>query len=194
MDVVVTTDVTPRFDFFNKDGITGLAFAPVEGTLGAFSLKSDLTGPELHDALENLASIPPTKPLAGRINPALVTLEYEEWPLKVIYAPRGNKPMTLLGQINDFYQRNPQIPLHRRVSIVHVAGSCAIVRGLSDSLIRDHDTGEEWRAPHGAYQLMEVEPDIQAIAHVLNYLHSYAFVSAHINYHYFEIFNRVRRV
>ena len=40
LDVIVTTDTAPRFDFHNPDG-GGKSFSPVEGTLGVASIKSD---------------------------------------------------------------------------------------------------------------------------------------------------------
>lgn len=192
IDVIVTTDITPRFDLLNRDG-SGKAFSPVEGTLAVVSLKSNLNGPELRDALENLASIPPTMPLAGRMNPALSHYDYQDWPLKVIYAPKGNAPETILSQMREFYLSRPDIPVTRQVNLVHVAGSCAITRGRGDSQVRNHLTGEEWPLPIGEFQGIVHEPDIEAMAQVLHYLHQYAFASSHIDFKYHEIFNCLRR-
>ena len=61
IDVLINVDTTPRFDFFNKDG-TGKSFSPVEGTIGAVSVKSTLDKEQLFDALGNIASIPPMTP------------------------------------------------------------------------------------------------------------------------------------
>lgn len=41
LDIIVTTDTAPRFDFHNPDG-GGKSFSPVEGTLGVVSIKSNL--------------------------------------------------------------------------------------------------------------------------------------------------------
>jgi len=41
LDIIITTDTTPRFDFHNQDG-SGKSFSHVEGTLGVVSVKSTL--------------------------------------------------------------------------------------------------------------------------------------------------------
>ncbi|MBN72957.1 MAG: hypothetical protein CME32_27190 [Gimesia sp.] len=41
LDVIVTTDTAPRFNFHNEDG-GGKSFSPVAGTLGIASIKSTL--------------------------------------------------------------------------------------------------------------------------------------------------------
>ena len=131
LDVIVTTDTAPRFNFHNANE-DGRSFSPVEGTLAVVSVKSTLDRAQLYDALEGLASIPPTQPLEGRINPSLSVFDYDDWPLKVIYASRGIAPQTLLGHINSFYVANPQIPTSRKVNLIHVAGSCFIARITRD--------------------------------------------------------------
>src|SRR5258708_4248525 len=65
LDVIITTDTTPRFDFHNRDGM-GKSFSPVEGTLGVASIKSTLDKNELEDALRGIAAIPPTGSLENR--------------------------------------------------------------------------------------------------------------------------------
>ena len=57
LDVLVTTDTTPRFNFNNKDG-QGNSFSPVEGTLAVASIKSTLNKNELENALTGIAGIP----------------------------------------------------------------------------------------------------------------------------------------
>src|SRR5262245_8542419 len=75
MDVIVTTDTAPRFDFQNRDD-GGKSFSPVEGTLGAVSIKSYLDKAQLFDALEGVASIPPTMPIEGQI---LLTIQIGDY-------------------------------------------------------------------------------------------------------------------
>ena len=41
MDIIITTDTTPRYDLHNKGG-SGTSFSPVEGSLGVASIKSML--------------------------------------------------------------------------------------------------------------------------------------------------------
>lgn len=67
LDIIITTDTAPCFNFHNKDG-AGKSFSPVEGTLGVVSVKSTLNRAELFDALGGIASIPPTRSLDGRVN------------------------------------------------------------------------------------------------------------------------------
>ena len=85
LDVLVTTDTTPRFNFHNKDG-HGKSFSPVEGTLGVASIKSMLNKNELEDALSGIAAIPPSASLEGRVSFALSIKNYDDWPYKIIYA------------------------------------------------------------------------------------------------------------
>ena len=125
LDIIVTTDTAPRFNFHNKDG-TGKSFSPVEGTLGVISVKSTLNRIELFDALGGIASIPPTRSLERRVNPSLNIKNYDNWPLKVVYASNGIMSETLLAHVHDFYAVNPTIPLNRRPHFIHVAGRCLI--------------------------------------------------------------------
>ncbi len=50
IDIIVTTDTAPRFDFHNQDG-GGKSFSPVEGTLAVVSVKSKLDKKELFNSL-----------------------------------------------------------------------------------------------------------------------------------------------
>jgi len=56
LDIIITTDTAPRFDFHNRDG-SGKSFSPVEGTLGVASIKSVLNKAELENALWGIASM-----------------------------------------------------------------------------------------------------------------------------------------
>ena len=138
MDVLVTTDTTPRFNFHNKDG-QGKSFSPVEGTLGVASIKSTLNKNELEDALNGLASIPPTADLAGRVSFALSIKNYEDWPYKIVYASDGIAAQTLLSHLNSFYASNSAIPLERRPNCIHVAGKYVIFRAVEGMNVWDAD-------------------------------------------------------
>ncbi len=96
LDIIITTDTAPRFNFHNKDG-AGKSFSPVEGTLGVVSVKSTLNKAELFDALGGIASIPPTRPLGNRVNALLNIKKYDDWPVKIIYSSKGIAPETLLA-------------------------------------------------------------------------------------------------
>jgi hypothetical protein len=88
LDVIVTTDTTPRFNFHNPDG-QGKSFSPVEGTVAVASIKSTLNKNELEGALAGIARIPPTGPLAGRVTLGFAIRNYDDWPYKIIYASDG---------------------------------------------------------------------------------------------------------
>lgn len=68
LDVIVTTDTSPRFDYLKTNG-HGKTFAPVEGTLAVAAIKSTFAKDDIYDTLSNIASIPPTKPLGKRTPP-----------------------------------------------------------------------------------------------------------------------------
>ena len=99
IDVLVASGSSLRFDFLNKDG-QGKSFACVDGLVAAVSLKSNLDGKAISDAVQNLASLPLVTPIDGRYNPMGPPLkDYDAWPLKVIYAPGGVKPGTALEHL-----------------------------------------------------------------------------------------------
>lgn len=190
LDIIVTTDSTPRYDFSSKDGM-GKSFAPCEGTLGVFSVKSTLDRKELFDALSNLASIPAMQTLEGRVNPQLRIPDYSEWPLKVVYASAGISPETLLSHVREFYSTNCNIPTDRRVDIIHVAGSCFISRVKKGATIKHMLTGIEEEIHEDNFRLFTTKPDVQAILWVLNILQKRASTSSHVLYTYDKMIERV---
>lgn len=193
LDVIVTTDTAPRFNFHNAGG-GGRAFSPVEGTIAVVSVKSNLDRAELYDAIVGLASIPPTRPLARRANPLINVPHYEQWPLKVLYATKGINPETLLSHLNAFYEEHPEIPQARRVDIIHVIGSCLIVRMEQGMGVVDSSTGTTHYPEPGTYQLFSVEPDVSAINLVLLTIQKRAASSAHFLFQYDFIGEGVIRV
>lgn len=190
LDIIVTTDTAPRFDFHNRDG-SGKSFSPVEGTLGVVSVKSTLNKNELFDALEGIASIPETKALAGRISPLLSVQNYDDWPLKIVYASNGIAPVTLLGHVQDFYTANPAVPLFRRPNFIHVAGSCVIARVVPGMTLRTPGSEISESPEVGSFVLMTRSPDLQGILWAVNQLQQAASVSTHIQYNYGVLINKV---
>jgi hypothetical protein len=171
VDIIVTTDTSPRFDFHNREG-TGKAFSPVEGTLGVISVKSTLDKKQLVDALGNLASIPATKSLEGRVLPLFRIRNYDDWPLKVIYASSGLAPDTLIAHIDEFYSENPSIPINRRPNFIHVAGSSFVFRhdaGLGSIRCWDRraigaETDRRVFIPHQRSRCVSYSVDVARIA------------------------------
>lgn len=192
MDVIVTTDTTPRFDFHNPDG-SGKAFSPVEGTLGVASIKSTLNKAHLFDALTGIASIPPTTSLEGRISIMLKISGYDDWPYKILYASKGLKSSTLLNHLDTFYTEHSEVPLNRRPHLIHVAGKYVLFRGVKGLSVRSTTRGTETEEESeiGKFHLFTPNPDLQAIIGVLNGLQQNATASTHIMYSYFEVFNNV---
>ncbi len=190
LDILITTDTAPRFNFHNKDG-SGKSFSPVEGTLGVVSVKSTLNRAELFDSLGGIASIPPTRPLGRRVNTLLKINNYDDWPIKIVYASKGIAPETLLAHMNEYYTQNPAVPLNRRPHFIHVAGSCLLVRAQEGMSIHDRGSGTAVPLPLGTYHLMTTDPDLQAIIWTLNQLQQNATASTHILFSYDSIINKV---
>lgn len=190
LDIIVTTDTAPRFNFHNKDG-SGKSFSPVEGTLGVVSVKSTLNRAELFDALAGIASIPPTRSLDGRVNFLLTIKNYDDWPVKIVYASKGIAPETLLAHLNEYYIANPAIPLNRRPNFIHVAGSCLIVRAQEGMSLHDRGSGTAGLLAIGTYHLVTTDSDLQAIVWALNQLQQNATASTHILFSYGSLINKV---
>ncbi len=190
LDIIITTDTAPRFNFHNKDG-SGKSFSPVEGTLGVVSVKSTMNRNELIDALEGIASIPPTRTLDGRVNILLKIKNYDDWPVKIVYASKGIAPETLLAHLNDYYAANPAIPLNRRPNFIHIAGNCLIVRAKEGMTLHDRGSGAAESLAVGTYHLVTTDSDLQAIVWTLNELQQNATASTHILFSYGSLINKI---
>lgn len=190
LDIIITTDTAPNFNFQNKDGL-GKSFSPVEGSLGVVSIKSILNRAELFDALGGIASIPPTRGLGNRENPLFKIKNYDDWPVKVVYASNGIAPETLLAHLNEYYATHPEIPLSRRPNFIHVAGSCFIVRIKEGMSLSGYVPGTPNQPTIGNYHLITIDADLQAIVWTLNQLQENATASTHILFSYGSLINKV---
>ncbi|MBL0663564.1 DUF6602 domain-containing protein [Aeromonas caviae] len=190
LDVIVTTDTTPRFNLHNKDG-NGKSFSPVEGTLAVASIKSTLNKNELEDALTGIARIPPTSSLDNRVSSQLSIKNYGDWPYKIIYASDGITAESLLIHLKNYYQQHPYIPVERRPNIIHVSGKYVIIRALPSMSLWDFATQEEIPLKVGQFTVIIRDPDLQGIIWVLDSLQAHATASTHILYSYGDIINRV---
>lgn len=189
LDVLITTDTAPRFDFLNQGG-NGKSFSPVEGTLGVASIKSTLDKNQLENALSGIAKIPPTVPLGARCPPQLKIPDYDNWPYKIIYASDGISLQTLLDHLNNYYEVNSTIPLTRRPDVIHVAGKYVIFKGASTHSLTTSD-GKTRPVSLGEYVALITHSDVQAIVHVLDELQVRATLSTHILFSYRDIVSRV---
>lgn len=189
LDVIVTTDTTPRFDFHNRDG-SGKSFSPVEGTLAVASIKSRLDKAQLENALLGIASIPQMRSLEGRLNPLTHLSGYDDWPYKIIYATDGLQGETLVEHLYAFYDKHGNIPVTRRPNIIHVAGKYIIIRAIEGMSVRDPSAGER-ELELGEFMLVARDSDLQGILWVLDEIQKKASGSAHILYSYSDMINKV---
>lgn len=190
LDVIVTTDTSPKFDLHNKDG-GGKSFAPVEGTLGVISSKTNLTKANLVDALDGLASIPPTGSLEGRKNPAIKIFDYDDWPYKLVFALDGPTIETTMSNIDDHYRERQDVPIGRRVNMVHVLGKYVIYKANGRMGTFDPGTQASRTPPAGEWIGLTASPDVQAIVWTLDALQGHATMSNHVNFNYAQIYNKV---
>ena len=188
LDIIVSNSVAPQFNFHNSEG-QGKSFSTVEGCLGVVSCKSTLDKKELYSALKNIASIPPTESIEGRIPPETYLKYYDAWPYKVVFATDGVACETLKKHINEFYTINPDIPLSRRPDIIHVAGKYVIQ--LATEMVQPIGASGEVELGYsiGDYLYQEYEPDITALSAVMLTLQRNALISTDILYDYSPIFN-----
>lgn len=192
LDVIVTTDTTPNFNFHNQDG-HGKSFSPVEGTLCIASIKSTLNKNELFEALDGIASIPPTTPLSGRVTPLISITDYEDWPYKILYATQGVSYSVLGNHLIDYYRSNPTIPIHRRPNIIHVSGQYIIIRPAPGLKTFDYDTKIQEELTSG-FLILTKNPDIGAITLILDSIQGRATASTHILHSYKNIFNSLNEI
>lgn len=188
LDIILTTNSCQQFvlqpaasSAFPK------RFTCIDGTLAVVSVKSNLTSPELRNALDNLASIPFQKPLQGQILPQYTIEDYEDWPFKVIYATDGVLPKTLLGQIRSYYLEHPEIPLTRQPNLIHVLGKYKVQRILRPGEV----TWNGVPVPVGTYLVRPEVGDVWALQFVVNEIQKYASAAQHILFKYDEILNSI---
>lgn len=189
LDVIVTTDTAPRYDFHNPDG-SGKSFACVEGCIAVASIKSFLTKDQLFDALGNLASIPPTQPIGKRGNPQLKIENYEKWPTKIVYASDGLKAETILSHLYDFYAGRPDIPKERKADFIHVAGKYFIPR-LEDGTEVANADGTIVNTKGVEYYVLTSNSDVQAICCTLEAIQRGASAATHILFSHFGVTNNL---
>lgn len=191
LDVIISTDTTPRFDLHNASG-SGKSFAPVEGSLGVVSIKSMLDKKELEDSLDLMNSIPYTRPLKGRHSPFISLASYDAWPLKVIFAFDGASLDTIVGHISDYYGARPYIPIGRRPEIIHVMGKYVILRqteNVAPLHLCNKGTVRPSIEPSAEYHAIVENCDWHGLSIVVIELQEYASASAYIKFEYCHLFN-----
>lgn len=188
LDVIVTTDTTPRFDINNKDG-KGKSFSPVDGTLAVAAIKSMLNRHELEETLLSFSRIPLTSDIAS-FSPSIRVPNLDDWPYKIIYSCDGIDGANIFMHLIEYYGRNPDIPIHRRPNVIHVAGKYVIFRAAKGHTIYNQITLTNENAKEGEFRLFTTESDVQAIVWTLDEIQTRATASTHAIFKYHEIFNR----
>jgi len=171
IDVIVTADVCPQFNFSNRDG-RGKTFSCVDGALAVASLKSNLDSAQLFDALDNLASIPAKTPLDARVMPYLQLPDYPIWPFKIIYAPKGISLGTLSESLLNYYFEHPDIAQTHRPNLIHVAGQGCIIR-------------------QGAWRVAWDATDVTGLLYAITNIQSVVVGAKHILFNYHDIFHKI---
>ena len=187
IDLIITNGVSPRFDLITESGVEK-SFACIDGCIGVVSLKSVLTGGELQDCLNNLASLPDKMPLTPERQAAGVRINnYQEWPFKVIHARDGVDYGAALATLEAYYKHHPDILLHKRPNVIHVAGKYVILRlGPEGGQTRD---GTKLEA--NSYYPMRDSTDVYGLMFVIQELQSISHASYFVFYDYSNIMNRL---
>jgi hypothetical protein len=191
LDVIVTNDTTPRFDLHNKDW-NGKSFSPIEGTLGVVSIKSTLDQRELEDALLGIASIPLTSSLHGRLVAGIDIPDYDDWPMKIVYASKGISAKRLLMHLFVFYRLRPEIPFHRRPNVIHVAGEYVLLRTTKSMFdMQSKHYGTPSKLQMGNYNVLTECADLQGIQWAIQGLQEKALASSFVIFNYGEMINKI---
>jgi hypothetical protein len=192
IDLLVTTDTCPRFDFHNPNG-SGKAFTCVDGLLAAICMKSTLDSNELIDSLQNIASLPTKNSLDGKTPLGVRISNYDDWPFKIVYASDGISVNTLKNTLESFYQDNPHIPFNSRPNLIHVAGKYNAIRiGPGGGRTRDGMPLQE----HTYHWMLNnikdnVSSDVHALAVAVHDIQARAVASNHICFNYDNIINSI---
>jgi hypothetical protein len=187
IDVIVTSDVVPRYEFFSKND-SGKSFSCIDGTVAVVSVKSNLNTNELHDALSNLASLPDKEPLGNRVMPTFKLNGYDDWPFKIIYASSGVSLDTLMKGIETFYNSRPDIPVNKRPNIIHVAGKHVVQRiGEQGGVTRDGTR----ISPFAFHAMPGSNCDAYALTYVVTEIQKIALATRYILFDYGPIINHL---
>ena len=145
--------------------------------------------------MKNIASIPPTRSLKGRILLGAQITYYDDWPYKIIYASDGIEGSTLMKHLSSFYKKNPNIKFSRRPNVIHVAGKYLIVRHREGVFVRSaRDQTRRYSLKSGEFTIMKAPyADVQALLLVIAELQQAAVGSAYVYYQYSEMMNEIMK-
>jgi hypothetical protein len=177
IDVIVSSNASLRFALGPPSNPR--TFACVEGTVAVASLKSNLTAENLRDAIQNIASIPPTQSVEGRHNLLTRIKNYENFPFKIVYAPKGATGETVKKVVNEALK---SIPINRFPDIIHVAGQYAFIK-CPENLRTDDGTVMPANVPC----FVTGRADLQAMVFATTEIQSYAVATQRINFNYSDL-------
>ncbi len=194
IDIIVTAGDVPRFDRFREG--SRQSFASVDGCLAVTSVKSNLGKKELHDALNNIASIPVSEEIDGRVILGVKVPDYADWPVKIVFSLRGpDNIVRLLQNVNEFYADNKSIPIERRPDIIHVLGDLVLIRkkknmtNLFSSMEIDQSTGLPRLARDGEYGIQINPSDIYGLMMAIHEIQDKTAFAKFIHFDYRNILN-----
>ncbi len=186
IDLIIIGDSNPQFNFHNQEGY-GKSFACIEGTLAVVSIKSDLTSSELNDALENIASLPDKEPLGSKANPFMNIPDYEDWPYKVIYSPKGMTMENLIGKIDDFCKANPNLSVTKMPNLIHVGGRGCVIR---TNPMGAKTRGEDDIPPNTFYGQYDTT-DVYGLSQAVIRIQEHALAAKHILFSYGQMIDKI---
>lgn len=187
LDVIVTTNQTPQFNFHNRDG-SGKSLSHVEGCIAVASLKSKIDKKALYEALDNIATIPHVKTFEGRLSQD-VHFEQDthlDWPLKIVFGTSAIMPETIWNHLTEYYEKFPDIPLGRRPNVIHAAGRFCFIRIKAGMSVFP---GPMLRI--GQYQPQLNSPDVQALSYVMDEIQNRALGASRVFFEYRSLWNKV---
>ena len=186
IDLLITADSSPRYDFHNVDG-DGKTFTCIDGLLAVASIKSTLSSSELINSLENLASLPRKSSLEGKVLPQMQIPNYDDWPFKIIYASDGASLETIIKTLTDFYRLREDLQPSRRPNLIHVAGKYNIVRVCAGGASTRDGTH---LAEHSFYAHPD-PTDVFALAYAVQNIQMHAICAKNILFSYNSILDRI---
>ena len=182
VDIIVTTDTCPQFKL-KPDG--NKAFACVDGAIACVSSKAMLNQAELVDSLDLFASIPSTQPIDDRVV-GMKIFNYDDWPMKIIFAADGIAADTLHGHLDAYYTAHPEVPAGRRPNLIHVAGKYLVVKAEDAELI-----DQKFWLKKGMFFILGGSPDAQALMRAITQIQMRAMMSTFIAHDYMALGNNL---
>ena len=110
----------------------------------------------------------------------------DNWPYKVLFSFRERVGKdTLLKHIYEFYQQHLNIPMNRRINLIHVLDKYIIVRHDNPLTATNPDGSTEIIPVNEyGYRWFDTGTDIYAILNTITTLQKYAFIMNHIMWKY----------